>query len=625
MPSTSIPSIEQIGLNNFYQFNIQTTGLNKYFYLSDYSLYNNSIKFNSSYLCSKYPFINSVVISSIDNSKKIIDYSSIIIGNDDNITGDIHANFPLFFEKKNKIHVPSKVEYALRRFVPKSLLRQVHPNFEVAIELCLLFTTQLTSTYFEIQEDSNSEGWKALKAEYLRDLLSIDPLTYKNIRTALEFNLKNGPIIHCDYLSEQGTKSFHYRLGANYIRKGIVTYELKTPEAQRLLNKRLLKSYGKAMENPICKNLTEFYSSITLPTISQITTEAKRLIKLEYHTKKGKRLTFLNKHKRSYFRNPEALSFVEDGIKIFQYLTDNGLMIPTQGSDESGGRVVDSFTLMPSWIRRLIKVDGVHHMECDYSCFHPNIAQSLYGGSQEYLTHDKIAQVSGVNTDLVKVEHLSFFNKTVWQMRQSPLFEYYNQHEPSMIANIIEEKNESKLKHKVTSRKMFEKEVSIMTDVITKLNKEHIYVGYVYDALFCHPANAERIKEVMDEVALKHGVKTTAKLKKAKKHNPIMEKIMEKEFDFNSLIKSSVQIEKSEDNLPIIKSDDLRIDAGAVNSIDWAKQEILELIQKGIILDFKDAIVDFGDGSTLKEKVLWFEEINNPRGKYITHRFVFGL
>ena len=104
-----------------------------------------------------------------------------------------------------------------------------------------------------------------------------------------------------------------------------------------------------------------------------------------------------------------------------------------------------------------------------------------------------------------------------------------------------------------------------------------------------------------------------------------MEKIMEKEFDFNSLIKSSVQIEKSEDNLPIIKSDDLRIDAGAVNSIDWAKQEILELIQKGIILDFKDAIVDFGDGSTLKEKVLWFEEINNPRGKYITHRFVFGL
>lgn len=212
MPSTSIATIHQFALNDFYQFNYQPSVLNECYHSTDYYFLNNSLELSSSNLSSKYPFINSVVISSIDNSKKIIDYSSIIIGNDDNITGDIHANFPLFFEKKNKIHVPSKVEYALRRFVPKSLLRQVHPNFEVAIELCLLFTTQLTSTYFEIQEDSNSEGWKALKAEYLRDLLSIDPLTYKNIRTALEFNLKNGPIIHCDYLSEQGTKSFHYRL-----------------------------------------------------------------------------------------------------------------------------------------------------------------------------------------------------------------------------------------------------------------------------------------------------------------------------------------------------------------------------------------------------------------------------
>ena len=59
---------------------------------------------------------------------------------------------------------------------------------------------------------------------------------------------------------------------------------------------------------------------------------------------------------------------------------------------------------------------------------------------------------------------------------------------------------------------MFEKEVSIMTDVISQLSKESIRVGYVYDALLCHPTNASRVKEVMDEIVLKHGVKTIAKI-----------------------------------------------------------------------------------------------------------------
>ena len=59
---------------------------------------------------------------------------------------------------------------------------------------------------------------------------------------------------------------------------------------------------------------------------------------------------------------------------------------------------------------------------------------------------------------------------------------------------------------------MLEKEVSIMTDVILQLSKERIRVGYVYDALLCHPNDASRVKEVMDEIVLMHGVKTIAKI-----------------------------------------------------------------------------------------------------------------
>ena len=56
------------------------------------------------------------------------------------------------------------------------------------------------------------------------------------------------------------------------------------------------------------------------------------------------------------------------------------------------------------------------------------------------------------------------------------------------------------------------KEVEIMTEVVKQLNQDGIYVGYIYDALFCHPLHAAHVKSVMDEIVQKHGVKTSAKI-----------------------------------------------------------------------------------------------------------------
>ena len=49
-----------------------------------------------------------------------------------------------------------------------------------------------------------------------------------------------------------------------------------------------------------------------------------------------------------------------------------------------------------------------------------------------------------------------------------------------------------------------------MTDSITQLNATGIYVGYVYDALFCKKSDAEIVKKIMDKVALENNVFTTA-------------------------------------------------------------------------------------------------------------------
>lgn len=505
---------------------------NLYYFDSNYQLDDNYSyasllgKFNSSYK-SSYLFINDVLDNTFLKDKEVLDIPKVTAYNDDNITTDISAQLSLFVINNNRIKIPSKVEYVIKKYVSRKLLKDIHKDVEVAIELCLLFCTQLNSTYFDIKNGSQPSGWKSLRAEYLRDFLSLSPLTYKKVITALEEPLKKGAILECDHVSIIGEKNHFYRLTPPYLGKGIVSYDLKTKEAKALLNKHYYRVLGEAKKNPICENLIQFYQDITLPNMDQIKKEAERLIALGYVTKKNKRLAKLNKHGRAYYKNHKELSFVEDAIEIFEYLTDNGLLIPTVGGEASGGRVVDSFTLMPSWIRNLVLVNGKTPVESDYSCLHPNITITLYDGSTSYLTHSDLGLELNIDVKTVKKEHLSFFNKEVWQMKQSPLYPYYQHNEPRMLQNVIAEKYNTQYKHKITSRRLFAKEVEVMTAVIQQLNKEGIFVGYVYDALFFHPDYAKRVKEVMDAVIQQFGIKTVAKLSNKEKQNPDMETLKE--------------------------------------------------------------------------------------------------
>ncbi len=464
---------------------------------------------------SSFPLSSS---SSIIND--LLDYTSTIDTNiidlkakkgylDNKATTDISTTLPLYFNHENRIKIPCKVQYLLRNVIPREILKAIDPNVNVAIEKCLLFTTLLTSTYFKLQEDSKFDGWKALKAEYLQDFFSNSSQDYKNIIKILMYKLDAGSIIECDNVYRKGQKSYNYRLGKAYMEKGIINYTLKSKVAISLLNKRNAGLYNKSLQNPICRNLIQFYSHCTFPTIEEIIIEAKRLIKLSY-SKKGKRLVFLNKHPKTYYSNPQKLSFVEDAIKKYKSLTENGLLIPRVGSEKSGGRVVDSIALMPSWIRKLIKVDGVPIVELDYSCLHPNIVIALYGGRSEFITHEKIARLNRLEKSTVKKQNLSFFNATVSDLIHFNIYGNYFLMETKMIEKIIEEKLTSIYGYKITSRRMFKKEVEIMTEVIELLNNENILVGYGYDALYAKPDFVKRIKKVMDFTCLNHGVKTTA-------------------------------------------------------------------------------------------------------------------
>jgi hypothetical protein len=597
-------------LNNFNQLPISNI-LGIYQFAADVNLTDWKEIYKSNEI-NKYTFNNNVLKESLILEDEPTAIAGIKECFDDVIVTEFQAQFPFFFISNNLIKIPSKIEYVLRKYVSRKLLRDIHDDEEVAIELCLLFVSQLTSTYFKLLEDPEYKGWKSLRAEYLRDFLSISPMTYKNVITALEKPTSKGVIIECDHLALVGEKNFYYRLGEAYIGKGIKSYRLKTNTAQKLLNKRFMRIYSKSETNPIIKNLLEFYNRIELPTIEQIEKEADRLIKLKYTTKKKKILKRLGKHSKKSFGNPEKYSFVEDSIAVFKYLTENGILFPEVGSEKSGGRIIDSLALMPSWIRRMIKINGKLNVEADYSCMHPNIAIFLYNGSKEYLTHNDIALAMDTNVDIIKVEHLSFFNKKIWQMKESPLYKYYEEKEPKMLKNIISEKCNSEYKHYTTSRRLFGKEVEIMSLVIEKLNKENIYVGYVYDAVFCHPDEANRVKEVMDEVVQKFGVKTTAKLSNEHKHSPISSN-------------SKETIKNEEVNKPkevAIVLEIKKIDAGLISFSNRIKDEIKELIKNGKPVNFENSIIVFDENDTINERVLKVYDVIDNKHIYVTENFI---
>jgi hypothetical protein len=458
---------------------------------------------------------HSILINDVEDSTELgctksIDFKGITMNERSRGMDNISLSLPLIFSNDNEILVPKKIQYTLKNYVPKYLLKKIHPDLQTSIELCLITTSLLIPTYYDEATDSTTYNGKCLKAEYLRELFSNSGSTYKNIVNALAHETNVGPLVECDKIAIKGVKSFSYKLGSHYYRKGIEKYKLQSKLAISTFRKYRLKSFQRSIQDPICRYLIDVYPRLTLPTQEVIVLEAKRLQKLDFHTKRGKKLTFLNKHSKTYFKNIEEYVFVEDSTKWYKSLTDTKLMIPQKGSAKSGGRVVDSITLMPSWIRNLIKIDGENLVECDFKSLHPNLSCSIYEGSSEFITHEKVAESLGISVHEVKRKHLSFFNSEVLHMQNSALYEFYLKNDPNMLDRIIKEKIE--FGHKITSQKLFTKEVEIMTEIISQLSNEEIPTLYVYDAFLCKARDSVRVKKIMDTVLLNHSIKTTVNI-----------------------------------------------------------------------------------------------------------------
>ena len=422
--------------------------------------------------------------------------------------------FPIYLNDGKTILVPKGVKRQIQR-LPKKVLKKIDKDTTIAVEKCLLMVSNLSFTVFR---DGNDK-WRSLSSKLLHEQIkkgNDNTFIYKYVIDALKYTTNTTcPILetrknYSGYETyENGVISKQYKLGTTFQNHNLVNYELKTHECLEKRIKHHCVKLKLALENPIAKNLLMVYPNITLPNKEEIKAEARKLIKKGYKSKKGKQLTFLNQKAKSYYSNSENRSFVEENIKQFNYLTLRGYLMPIIGDYKSGGRVVDSFNLMPSWIRSMVNIDGENIVELDYKALHPNIVMSIYGGKAKYLTHEQISNELGIELSKVKIEHLSFFNKRISDMKRSILFEYYSINENQMLDNIFKDKKQCG--YKITSRKLFEMEVKIMIACVKQLNRLGVYVLYVYDALYCKESDENLVKEIMNRTIKSFNVFTNIK------------------------------------------------------------------------------------------------------------------
>jgi len=412
----------------------------------------------------------------------------------------ISDSLPLFF-KTNYITIPKGLKRYLER--NKKLLKPIDKYTNIAIEKCLLVASNLTN-----QEEPKE--WKRLCSEILQLQVKKGSDNTYLVKPVIDVLLESGYIEvkknnfgYDDF--KEGEKCRDFRLTST----DSAYYELLTPEVINNRQQAILAHLRQIAENNIVCNLLKIYPKLSFPNTEILEIKAKKLVKQKYKNRKGQVLKFRNKHPDSYFTQIENIVFVEDHLVLYNRYVTKHLRLPSIGDDKSGGRVVDSFVLLPKWIREEILIDGERIVECDYQCLHPNIAFSIYGGDCKFLTHQKVADYLGLDVKEVKRGHLKFFNQRPKSMVKNPVFKYYEDNHEGLLLKFAEEKLKND-NHKITSKKLFAKEVELMSRVIERLNSINIYGIYVYDALYVKESDSALVKDVMNEVAVELGIYSIA-------------------------------------------------------------------------------------------------------------------
>lgn len=419
-----------------------------------------------------------------------------------------------YLKPNNLMYVPTKVIAAVK-YMDITDLRSVDKDIELAKEMIYDFCARIWSvthldptTHFFVYRESELRRYGERRVDGKKYAV------YSTIIKLLIKGTENGPIIELSKAPRKNKNVSGYSFTARYARCKTAQYYAKTDWLRHVMMVAITARHAEAAKSQLAMAVVRNYPHIQLPTEDEIRAHAKKLKKAGIKVKGDELLLETGKKLDPYLNERgvviKGYRSVEQDIDIFNHLTKDGYIIPIPSVENAGGRVVDSFTLMPSWIRKLVRINNEESSQVDYKALHPNLAMTIYGGDLKYITHDQVAEYTGKSRDSVKKQHLSYFNMKVYMMRWLGINKFYEEKAPDVIKNIITEKHV--YGYKDTSRQMFGLEVEIMTELALALDHFHIPFIQIYDAVQVPSKHADFVSKIMQGVAEYHGVYTTASI-----------------------------------------------------------------------------------------------------------------
>jgi hypothetical protein len=191
------------------------------------------------------------------------------------ITGENHTGFPLFFQTNiATIFISKNVKTHLERIVPKQYLKNIDRNKNIAIEKCLVFVSNLSSTVY------SDDRWKSLSSILIHEQTkkgNDNTFIYTHIIKALTYSTNTTDAVILVKKNEYGYETYQegvackeYSLTDTYFNGGLVEYIIKDKGTIQKRNKFFYSQLKKALDNPIANNLIGLYPKIELPSHAEI-------------------------------------------------------------------------------------------------------------------------------------------------------------------------------------------------------------------------------------------------------------------------------------------------------------------------------------------------------------------
>ena len=404
-----------------------------------------------------------------------------------------------YLQDPTKCCYPYAIEKHLKK-ANKEDLKAIASDPSQAKEMIYLFCSNLVSTQYEFL---HGNGHK-IKNLHSRILLEQCGNNYKQI---IDYLIKH-ELLKTDNRYVVGEKSKSYWFTEKVLRSKVKEHYLKF---DTIINRRqkINNTYSQALAKNVIANISieKVYPHLELPSINAVQALLEKRVSAKYVTPKGKKYIKPSKKKRQRLLEGSDVIYTDDLMNIYNYLTKGGIKQFSIGN-ENCPRPISSITLMPSVIRKEIKMGGQELYELDYTALHPNIANCLYGENQSMITHKDMEVYLSIPYLQAKKYNLSYFNYEEKYFLSSKASKYYQENHPILFDELLRIKQINPM---IITHSLFKKEVELMTNVFVELDKNGIRPVYVYDAVLVIKEHVSQTREIMNLVAKQMGINSIVK------------------------------------------------------------------------------------------------------------------